>query len=425
MAAKPSTQPEWGSAGDAEIVIPATSKQQKGWVVEKPAHEWWNWWMNLVYQWLVYFDLTTARWTTLESFVAASAAGDTGIVDEYDLGTQPGTQAAIRSTSYAAGAGIDCDGERVIVGGTGGSQPFSTSRTDIASDNVTYARTNSGTITQCLIDGTYAVVAYDRYVECFNASTGSSLWVYDYGATNTVNDIAMDGTRVYAVGDKSTSQLVAITIAGGGAGTEAWNYNHNADLESVATDGFRVYVAGAASGHASGANLRSVIASNGKDNNNEGGNGADAVQAWDIVTTNAVNWRHCVATDGTHLAIGYPTGAQHLEVRSCASGNTIASAPMGGNDARGVAIDHELILFSDTNGDLYAVDKRTLAHRWLYNPATSTAFGVATDGAAVFISKGDGDAERVVRGNRPQLWRRVATTDDHLPMRQQAIPGVF
>lgn len=55
-AAKPSTLPEWASGGSAEVTEPTLEKKQAGWIVEKPSHDYFNWWQNLVYRWAAYLD---------------------------------------------------------------------------------------------------------------------------------------------------------------------------------------------------------------------------------------------------------------------------------------------------------------------------------------------------------------------------------
>jgi len=53
--AKPLSLPRWADVG-GEITVPSSGKQDIGWIAEKPARQYFNWWMNLVYQWLVYLS---------------------------------------------------------------------------------------------------------------------------------------------------------------------------------------------------------------------------------------------------------------------------------------------------------------------------------------------------------------------------------
>lgn len=67
---QPSSTPEWASTGTR--VTPATAKQQQGWITgEKAPAQWLNWWMNLVYLWVVYLKNLTGEvltWTAKQTF---------------------------------------------------------------------------------------------------------------------------------------------------------------------------------------------------------------------------------------------------------------------------------------------------------------------------------------------------------------------
>lgn len=56
MATKPTDLPEWASDQD-NIEEPPAAKKKTGWVAgEKPPHQWFNWFFNLVYLWLEWLD---------------------------------------------------------------------------------------------------------------------------------------------------------------------------------------------------------------------------------------------------------------------------------------------------------------------------------------------------------------------------------
>jgi len=59
MPTLPSSLPVWASDSGALITVPPTVKQETGWELttpkEKPKLDYFNWWMNLVYQWIAYF----------------------------------------------------------------------------------------------------------------------------------------------------------------------------------------------------------------------------------------------------------------------------------------------------------------------------------------------------------------------------------
>lgn len=49
--AKPTELPEWASGGGADITDPPSGKKSTGWIVEKPAHDFFNWILNTIYKW--------------------------------------------------------------------------------------------------------------------------------------------------------------------------------------------------------------------------------------------------------------------------------------------------------------------------------------------------------------------------------------
>jgi hypothetical protein len=56
MPAQPATTPIWATAG--AIIVPPLAKQALGWIVEKPPHQTYNWWQNLVFQWVDHYRIT-------------------------------------------------------------------------------------------------------------------------------------------------------------------------------------------------------------------------------------------------------------------------------------------------------------------------------------------------------------------------------
>jgi hypothetical protein len=52
---KPSQDPIWATVPTAgDLTAPSGAKQILGWIQEKPPLQYFNWWMNLVYQWQQY-----------------------------------------------------------------------------------------------------------------------------------------------------------------------------------------------------------------------------------------------------------------------------------------------------------------------------------------------------------------------------------
>jgi hypothetical protein len=76
MPSRPSNIAEWGT-GSAPIVEPTLAQKQAGWTSGfKPPAQWFNWWMNLVYQWIVWLNAleTDPRtWQALGTFTSGAA----------------------------------------------------------------------------------------------------------------------------------------------------------------------------------------------------------------------------------------------------------------------------------------------------------------------------------------------------------------
>ncbi len=51
---KPASQPQWADGGSAQITEPSSGKKTLGWVKEKPSFAFFNWFWNLVYQWIAW-----------------------------------------------------------------------------------------------------------------------------------------------------------------------------------------------------------------------------------------------------------------------------------------------------------------------------------------------------------------------------------
>lgn len=96
--ARPSTLPVWAVSGDK--VTPSGAKQDTGWEKiltvdglrpEKPPYEYFNWWQNLTYEWLLYWsDLTDDEFTQIKNIdsttISSAQWGYVGNLDQ-DLRT--------------------------------------------------------------------------------------------------------------------------------------------------------------------------------------------------------------------------------------------------------------------------------------------------------------------------------------------------
>jgi outer membrane protein assembly factor BamB len=440
MPTPPSTRPSWAnSAAPSDIATPPSATQAAGWLGGvKPPHEWVNWWWQLVGQWIdfvadtaqVFSDLTVA----VDYADANLSAGDMVVVFEDDNATGPGTREAKNQTGGTGPfGGIDACGDLVVfsIGAfdnrginrdLDGSGPS-------GSPICNYVRTNSGSNYAIKTNGNRTVQAYGNYVECFNATTGASIWVFD--ATVPVADLCICAGYVYIVhgttsgaGDATANrQLHKLALLDGAV---QWSLQHGAgsvELRSVCTNGRQVFVAGQASSYASGANMRAIRASDGYDATGECNNGADTTGVcWNRVDAVIHGTGRVFDCDGAMLYSGYPSAATY-QLEAIGQGDGISAWQIahtdGTMDAIHVSADQDYVYLCTTdggapaNGYLEAYDKRTgaLAWRWAdpdETPFPASPLAAVSDGCKVFvIGNADQYIYRVSRGNVPTRFRVV------------------
>jgi len=77
---QPTELPRWADqAATGDVVEPNETKKGAGWVVEQPPHNYFNWWMNLVYRWCGYVAGLTAEvltWTARQTFSGGATVVD-------------------------------------------------------------------------------------------------------------------------------------------------------------------------------------------------------------------------------------------------------------------------------------------------------------------------------------------------------------
>jgi hypothetical protein len=389
------------------------------------------------FNWLAYMigKGLLPRFDTLEGAVAgmSDSAGDAieqaCLVDEHDLDQAPGT--AHTTTDTAANVtSVAVTGKSVVIMHTGVLGSITSRARDIVATAVTYTKTMPASANaRVASNGQYVALAYGNYVELFDHDTGVSQWVYNHGAL--VQDVCMDGTRVYAVGLLGTGLDMAVGLAIVG-GAKTWGYRHGAasTLYSVATNGRQVFVAGTASSYGTAATMRAITAAAGNDAANEGGTALDTTgAAWDL-TPNAIGSSERLATDGRCLYVIDSGAAAHLTVRGCADGVTLTSRNIAGlTTERSISVDQDLVAVAWTNAlgqDIVSAFRVSdLARVWNWQPAAGALATVATDGCAVFAGYTSVGASltRIYRGNRAGIWRRVDPSNSYLPMRQLITPG--
>jgi len=418
MPTKPSLLFRWAYGGGASVSQPPEPSRSSGFPSTIPLlAAWLNWCFNTVGEWIAYFEGRVEQYDTLEELVAAVTVGDSAELVEYDFGSLPGTSLA----TIAAGAAvvdIACDGRYVYVATATTLKRYNRTGGTLVT---TYTKTNAGNIVRVVTNGDAVAIAYSTYVECFNAA-GTSRWVIDHGAT--VHDVAIDSARVYMAGarDGSNRGVRGLALA---TGVTNWSYVHDtigtAALFSIATDGRVVYVAGAATGNASLANLRALNASDGRDATGETGPADTAGLSWNAVSATAVSTTGVLAVDDTRLYIGYQS-ASTIEARSKLTGAVLSTVtPPSSIAARRLSVDQDmLIVGGGVTGDAaLALSKADLSTMWRF-VSVGGAY-VATDGAALFAATSS-TVHRVARGNRSSRWVRVDPADDGLPYRWLAIP---
>jgi len=402
------------------------TKQAGGWLLEEfPPYNTVNWMWNRLTQWVQHAGDVASRFESPEEAI------EVGVASPFPLqGTCliPGDEADIPGTAHTADAFGLGSGAQAIAA-TGRSIVAQLGEPDDApatGDIRSFRRDGSGTaiatyllgaghVPHLLADGIHVAFSLGNTLHVHDHDTGALVFSQALGG-GTINDIAWDEAFIYVAGTFLGQQLKRINRL---TGATVWGFDHNAALESVAVYGDQVFVAGAASGHVSGATLRSVRASDGFDNSGEGGNGTDALQ-FDKIQATLSTLPRMLAADGRGLYVGQ---GQEVDVRSLAGGDVIASmtSPPFSDDIRSVKIDHERLFVATSDrvfpgpgqgGALHVFDRDTLAQVWRYRdaPLDHRIHDIATDGHALFVAQPIGAANvapRLFRGTRTGWWQRV------------------
>ncbi len=129
--AKPSILPRWGdTAAPADVVAPNSSKQGSGWSNgELPPHTYFNWWQNLVFQWIQWLNglLDTANtWTARQSFnggctVPASTPGSSDAARRSEVDAADTAEATTRAAADTAEATARANADALLMPKTGGT----------------------------------------------------------------------------------------------------------------------------------------------------------------------------------------------------------------------------------------------------------------------------------------------------------------
>lgn len=225
MATKPSSLPRWADVG-GDIVEPTSGEKNVGWEPDtKPPAQYFNWWQNLVYQWMQY--LNDGALSGAHTF--SSTVGITGAVSAASAALTGALTAASATLSGAINAASAALTGSATVGGTLGVTGLIT-----ASAGLTAATDQHVTV---LGDGNYKHGEKSVSLPMTIISTSGSvtrLWnntngVYDlFGAGG---DIARYDAPVHGI-----RRLRGITVGyyGGGASAPSFQiFEHSATATST------------------------------------------------------------------------------------------------------------------------------------------------------------------------------------------------
>ena len=431
MTTRPTDTPDWATAPtppQTDVEKPGTGLRSIGWAnLQRPPAEFVNWAWNRFADWAAHFASSASMFPTLEGAANAPAAaplvvGDSCLINEPDGGLPGAVTVAVLDATFTGGPILDLGGDGVMMAGVvAGAGRLRLVERDGSGLIREYTFTNASTFVAAIVyDGAEVVASYNdgatNSIEKWDAVTGVSQWVITHViVAGTVQSMAWDDSQIYvAIATLTAPQILTLARA---TGATNWTFDHGNTLHSIVTNGLLVFAQGAVSGFASAATLRGIVASNGFDATNEGGNGADAVNAWDAVQVTPSLSASTIAIDNKILWT--PDGAD-LESRSPAVGAIRQSITLT-NAVSGFAVDQSyLFVFDSVAGLILSFEKSTLIRSW---HAPSTAGGLKTDGAALFSGTGGGGS-RVARGNQPPaLFRRVdPSTETWLSLRQLLVP---
>ena len=426
---RPSNSPStWATDGAADVTEPPTQRKELGWIAGLiPPAGYWNWWMNLVGDWLTFLETAPQVYSTLEAAAAGTTPGDICIVDEKDLsaGSSPGAEDVTGIAVTADILSVCSTGRGVIYART--TIIVEVERSDFTTVIQTYVKTIAGNNVRVITDGEFVFITTGRYAEAFRCDTGASVWTKDFGATVTMRDLCICRNRL-VLGGVSSGGGANVFCVDPADGSTIWSFTHGnaaSEIHAVAASGARAFIAGVASSFASGATLRALVLDSGAALTNEGGAAVDATfTAWNVVQPDEQIRHFTLATDGRHLFCGHDnTSAVQIEVRGCADGEIVIERTITGFDVQCLSVDQGLLVASGIGGAsdymTVAMDRKTLATSWRYANTLYDHTSCVADGTGVFIGRGSIGIPAIPalvrrhRGNRPTLYRRVDYTVDN------------
>lgn len=222
---KPSELPEWASNGPgvADITDPLSTKKQTGWVggTEKPAHDYFNWWMYTVWLWCTWLnDITNQAftWAAAQTFTAGitSTSGpnilngaivhngcsrsNTGSADA------PGTYSDhVSNQNVHFEQDLKVDGSLIMSGFTLGVPSLGGAYSTASNNALRYWKTSDGTV---IVQGAYTKTSPGTsHANIFQLPSG-----YRPGSTTAVG-FALQGSTITGDASVDTSGNVSANYA--------------------------------------------------------------------------------------------------------------------------------------------------------------------------------------------------------------------
>ena len=431
--ARPTSLPQWADGAGADVSEPPSSRKALGWVaglIPPAGHQ--NWWQKLVFDWLTWLQLAPVRFSSQEEAVAATESGDLCYVGE-EPATGIGVDAGETLDTYATAgkaAGTDLvdvavTGSHVyyLEAGVAGLIRVAT-RADPETVVFSATRTNAGTGRRIVCDGVYLLLCYGQWLECFSATTGASLWVYDHGAD--VHDAVLLGTFAYLTGAVGTGTFTTrkLSLAAGAVTTSR---NHGATTYALCAAASRLFIAGTATTLPTlTTTLRALNIDDLSDATGECGAADTTGRAWDAVATQALNRSGTLTSDGRQLFIGYREPVSTVEAIDVTTGAVLATGALdtsysvGAMRCNRLTVDRGWLLAACIDvgpgadrGHVHAFSLRgTFARVWFHRNANGNYLeSVCSDGSRIWtalqIAVGENALLTIARGGPPAAFRRM------------------
>jgi len=389
--AKPTELPTWATGAGAAKTDPGAAKKLLGWIVEKVPHQWLNYWMNLVYQWLAHLENSPPGYDDLGDAADDLAASRAAGADDPLI-------AMVRENTDVSSLG------------------------NVSTDYLwRYAGDTTAVVRNVATDGHYVIMSEDTELTLHNRKTGAL--IDTYSAPSNITSIAMD--REDVVITEGNNARILVYGASGFSSLRSYT-GHGAALNCCSIIGDKILVGGTLNGGISARRLSRVDGSSLADNSLWAGGNVFAVLAQmsgnhyvaETTTLHRVNdslsSQHTYARGvGTiyslirtkdAVVLGGVPNAAGKEVEACALGTLAVlwdldhGANLGGND---LAYDGQAVYVhssasgtglgtNDLPGNLRAIDPVSGQTLWTADNSGSNSNGIAADHGSIFIGYDNG-----------------------------------